>query len=91
VRVRCLNWWHDLKRNLQGIFNHREDEWYYVLAGQFLFEVGGVNIRCLLVEVSGHHGIFRTFGRKRVQPKAGKFLCTSPAALKTSSTHLRRA
>jgi mannose-6-phosphate isomerase-like protein (cupin superfamily) len=51
--------------------HHREDEWYYVPAGEFLFEVGDVNMRYPSGEVSGHHGIFRTSGRTRVQLRAG--------------------
>lgn len=50
--------------------HHREDEWYYILSGEFLFRAGGEEHSLLPGASICCHGAFLTFGRIRRRVRA---------------------
>jgi hypothetical protein len=51
--------------------HHREDETYYILTGEFLFEVGGTKIPFCPARPSTRRATLRTAGRTRQLPNPG--------------------
>lgn len=66
--------------------HHREDEWYYVLAGDFIFEVGGEQHPLPAAAVFGYHAILLIAGRMPVQRTAKLFSCVNQVDLRNFLT-----